>query len=708
LLLKSLGWRYYRTNLCQFSRHVFVTASPSSEPLPTDNAEQHPPLKESEQSLSHRSEYRPDIDGLRAIAVLAVVGFHADIGALRGGFVGVDVFFVISGYLISGIIFRALERETFSFTEFYVRRINRIFPALIVILVATGVLGWIVLVGGEFKNLGKHIFGGAGFVSNVLLWRETGYFQASAKPLLHLWSLAVEEQFYLAWPLCGWLAWRARLPVGRTIAFVFAISFLINLAAVADSRLAAAFYLSVTRFWEILAGALLIHWERRSSQSVGTRAPRRSIRDAVSLFGLTLLMVSLLVFDSTSPWPGLRATVPVLASVCLIGAGRDALVNRRLLSLGGLVAIGLISYPLYLWHWPLIVLGKIALNGPLPPAVMTGVVTASLILAAATYKFVEIPIRFGRHKRRSAAIALPVMAAVGAVGLVIHFEMIVPRLNGALARQIAEAKSDPESPGSYFINGGRQVVVPVIPGDSTRTVVFFGDSHGVQYRPRIVQLSKERGAESPRVLFMTFGGCPPFPGVNRNGVSWDGGAWHCDRFYRAAMERMSRPDVATVVIAAYWDGYFAQFPVFVGPNWSRLFDVRTETGQAILSRFEADILKLTTSGKRVYIVLSNPGAPELDPSRLPERIPGFKLTGDSRLVSRAVLERKSEPIVSRLRAIAIQSRARTINPMDFLCSATICLAYGSDGKPIYSDSHHMTGTFVKTNASFIDEVMAPH
>lgn len=199
--------------------------------------------------LSH-PKYRPDIDGLRAVAVSSVVLFHAFPNLLPGGFIGVDVFFVISGFLISTIIFENLERGTFDFFEFYARRIKRIFPALLLVLASCFVFGWFALLTDEYKQLGKHIASGAGFLSNIILWNESGYFDNSAdtKPLLHLWSLGIEEQFYLLWPAIAWAAWKGRVSGLLVAVIIAAASFLLNLKGIASDAVG-AFYSPQTRFW---------------------------------------------------------------------------------------------------------------------------------------------------------------------------------------------------------------------------------------------------------------------------------------------------------------------------------------------------------------------------------------------------------------------------------------------------------------------------
>jgi peptidoglycan/LPS O-acetylase OafA/YrhL len=209
--------------------------------------------------LSH-PKYRADIDGLRAIAVLSVVGFHAFPSWICGGFIGVDIFFVISGFLISSIIFANLHQHSFEFIEFYCRRIRRIFPALIVVLIASFAIGWFVLLPNEFKQLGKHMAGGAGFIQNFLLWRESSYFDSAAntKPLLHLWTLAVEEQFYIVWPLVLWVAWKQKLNLLTITAVVALVSFSLNIGNVHTDAVA-AFYSPQTRFWELMCGSMLAY-----------------------------------------------------------------------------------------------------------------------------------------------------------------------------------------------------------------------------------------------------------------------------------------------------------------------------------------------------------------------------------------------------------------------------------------------------------------
>src|SRR5665213_11019 len=222
------------------------------------------------------TQHRPDIDGLRAIAILSVLGFHAFGRLLPGGFVGVDIFFVISGYLITGILLRGLKQRTFSFTGFYARRVKRIFPALALVLLVTWIAGWYAQLPDEYTRLGKHIATGAGFVVNITLWKEAGYFDQSGdlKPLLHLWSLGVEEQFYVIWPLLLFVAWKRKVNLFGLMIAIFLASFILNVTRVADHEVA-TFYLPTTRFWELLLGGLYAHWQVFPGKQAGRRDPSR-------------------------------------------------------------------------------------------------------------------------------------------------------------------------------------------------------------------------------------------------------------------------------------------------------------------------------------------------------------------------------------------------------------------------------------------------
>ncbi len=340
---------------------------------------------------------------------MLVMNFHAFPNALPGGFIGVDVFFVISGFLITGIITRDLELGRFSLVEFYNRRIRRIFPALIVVLFATLALGWFWMLPQAFAQLGSDAFASAAFLANFALLLQSGYFdvESAKKPLLHLWSLGIEEQFYLFWPLLLMLATRFRTPVMAMAVMLAIASFLLNVALIGSNPIA-SFYLPFTRAFELLTGAVLargwIHLDHSSAASNW----RASI-------GMALIAVAVVMLDSHRAFPGWWAVLPVAGSALLLSAPA-AWMNRVVLASPPLVWIGLISYPLYLWHWPLLVFGEIIKFRPLTLLERDLILLASTLLAWATYRFVEIPFRFGlprRHSTYSLGTGMAVVAVAG-------------------------------------------------------------------------------------------------------------------------------------------------------------------------------------------------------------------------------------------------------------------------------------------------------
>ena len=365
-------------------------------------------------------KYRPDIDGLRAVAVAAVLAFHAFPSALSGGFAGVDVFFVISGYLISGIILGARQSGRFTYADFYARRIRRIFPSLVVVLTAVMVAGWFLLYADAYARVGRNAVASAAFAANFAFWRDASYFDVAAnlKPLLHLWSLGVEEQFYFVWPLV--LVVSSRWRRGPLIA-TLVIGALSMAVAIWTVRLdpTAAFYAPWNRFWELLAGALLACVEADDPLRLQlARWQSSPARHAASLAGLVAVAAGFWFINERRVFPGLWAVLPVGGAFLLIASGPATAINRWLLANRVMVWIGLISYPLYLWHWPLLSFAHLVGRGAPAASTKVALLAASVILASATYQLIERPLRFGPHRRAtvaglSAALAIVLVAAFG-------------------------------------------------------------------------------------------------------------------------------------------------------------------------------------------------------------------------------------------------------------------------------------------------------
>lgn len=374
----------------------------------------HSPVIAERNSSRTVLEHRTDIDGLRGIAVLSVVAFHAFPSTLRSGFVGVDIFFVISGFLITSIILNDIASDRFSFREFYGRRIKRIFPALTVVLTACLVGGAFLMLPDDFRLLGKHVVAGAGFLSNFALWQEANYFDVAAesKSLLHLWSLGIEEQYYLFWPLLIWIASRLRLNLFTLFLAIFAISLALCVRWTPVNQVA-AFYSPASRFWELAAGSMLAQLTLSMPRAVvfaeaaiagaissvifdrGAVEREKVYRDFLSLAAFALITSSVFVITRRHEFPGWWALLPVFGTYLAINAGPQAMLNRLLLSNRVLVWIGLVSYPLYLWHWRLLVFARYLYGAAEPPVQVRGLLmTVALVLAWLTYRFVEFPIRF--------------------------------------------------------------------------------------------------------------------------------------------------------------------------------------------------------------------------------------------------------------------------------------------------------------------------
>jgi peptidoglycan/LPS O-acetylase OafA/YrhL len=619
-------------------------------------------------------KYRPDIDGLRAIAVVAVLGFHAAPAFFPGGFVGVDIFFVISGYLITGLIAADLTAGKFTLRRFYGRRIRRIFPALAAVLAASLLVAWICLLPDEWRQFGKHLFAGAAFVSNVALAREGGYFEWSAhfKPLLHLWSLGVEEQFYFVWPLFLAALWRAPRS-GRVVILTTAVlaSFLLNIAAI-DRYPAYTFYLPFTRLWELGLGSWLALSPRIESSLRGRKG------ELAGWTGIALLGASIVMIRESERFPGFWALLPTIGTALLIAAGRDARINRLVLSNRAVVFVGLISYPLYLWHWPALSFLRIWHGGVIDAPATLLALLLSALLAWATFRWIEVPIRsrpFGSLPLRLTCGAMIVLAAVGAG---VATQRIAPRLSNPDIAAAMAAADDWTYPFGDNFGRKQDFVLSTVPGTEPRAVLFVGDSHLEQYWPRIQFLTS--GRTGPELRFATNGGCPPLPGLGRSQV--------CRRYLSFAWQAARDAKVTTVVFAAYW-------PVY-------LEDADDPQTAASVTNFAAEIRELVRRGKRVFVILASPASPTFDPRRRISR-------SDGRLDLRALPVRQflstAAPQLRAVREAVLAAGAEVIDPLPVLCREGICPAASPDGRPLYRDWSHMRPFYVRDRATYVDQVL---
>lgn len=503
-----------------------------------------------------RIPYRADIDGLRAVAVLSVVLCHAGLG-LPGGYIGVDIFFVISGYLITSLIIKDLRQGTFSLTAFWERRIRRILPALLVVTVCTVVAGWFLLMPTDYESLGESVAALAFLIANVKFWRAVGYFSPSSEQvaLLHTWSLAVEEQFYLFVPAFLFLLSRRKaLNLALPLLALAGITSLGLSIYGTEHFVDATFYLLPTRAWELFAGALLAFLPANSF------APSSAVRELVAGLGLSLLLAPCILYNSDTPFPGLAALPPVLGTAALIWSGTNLegtpAVNRCL-GWRPLVFVGLISYSLYLWHWPILALYRAQSLNPPTLVVRILAVGASLLIATASWRWIEVPFRSGRiipSRHQLFGVSLLVFAVLTTAGLALSLSGGAPGRLPALAHLFLTTRR-------RDLRLSRNVEERDIPHNLVRLgssrppdrVLVWGDSHAKSILPAIDLLGREKNVA---VRAATHASTAPVLGYyaarTRFGLNEDS-----IPFNAAVIEyvRSKRGQAYSVLLAARWDSY---------------------------------------------------------------------------------------------------------------------------------------------------------
>ena len=607
--------------------------------------------------LEHLS-YRPDIDGLRAIAVLGVLLFHAFPKWLPGGFAGVDVFFVISGYLITALIIQDFGRGGFSIWQFYARRIRRIFPALLAMLAVVWGVGYALLMPGELKALGQSMVHSAYFSNNFLLYGQAGYFDTDAelKPLLHLWSLAVEEQFYIVWPWLLWMAIRLR-GYGKLIPLGLGILSLVACVLATPENQVAAFFLPQYRAWELLAGAIVAINGRNIRHVLASRMTFFS--EWLGLFGFVLIIGAYALIDGTQPYPGWRAIVPVLGATLVILAEPSSWFARRCLAAWPIVAVGLISYPLYMWHWPLFSFARIIYGDP-SVGLLVCLIVASLILAWATYRYLETPVRRSPNPILRASwfpvLGLVMLVAVGALG------DLTRSAKGFPGRIAGDAWQTLDWPASQVLDKGCQAALSVH-GDYCQRYrqgavshVLLGDSHANHFYPGLAA-----------VIARTGGNLLQIQGPLRLGMdaNWSNIDWV-----------IAQPQVDTVFVAYHYGRLQQQDNPFAGA-------------------IEKLLAQLFKAGKQVVFIIDNPEF-DFDPRLCTERPAIAQLLGAGN--NAAVLCTESVEFMRRKRSAYdnhVAKLAMTYPELQFidtfsaLCDARQCSPI-SGKNLLFRDRHHLT------------------
>ena len=644
--------------------------------------------------------YRADIDGLRALAVLGVVIFHAFPLLLPGGFIGVDIFFVISGYLISGILYKGHREGGFSFRDFYARRVRRLFPALIVMLWLSLAYGWLVLLPDEFEQMGRHIAAGTLFIQNFVFWGESGYFDTAAnlKPMLHLWSLAVEEQFYIIFPLLLVVLWKRPRILLPVMIVLLGGSFFGNMVMSAQAR-ESDFFLTPYRAWEFLGGALLAWWHYEKGHE--DEVPRW--REGMSWAGMGLLVAGMVTINSTAPYPGWRALVPVIGTLLLIEGGKDARANRLLLSHPAVVWVGLISYPLYLFHWPILSFLHIVKGGSPGVGYVSGGLLLSFLFAAGTYQLIEKRIRYSKSRLLTPALIL-LFAITGVIGFLGEKGSIKTHACRFGLDENVQASRE----NNYFDDFKREKLgfnySKYSYGAGAKKTLYIGDSHMEQYAPRIRALLDDGAGGNRGAIFLTRGGFLPIYDIVTTDKPGDIG------FPRELFESTLDPSVDRVVVCANWCYYFGiGGPTHLADN----HPLNESAGMdAALGTLESFLQSLHRRGVHTYLVLNMPGSMGYDPKLMIKRglLGGFsisesKLTAKEFLESKGIMSCTQGDLMNRMRAIAERTGATIIDPMQVMAPEGVCVRF-EGRKPVYHDLAHLTSSFVRKHATFMDPTIS--
>lgn len=632
-------------------------------------------------SLSAKSHvsYRPDVDGLRALAVLVVIVFHAFPGIMPGGFVGVDVFFVISGYLITGNLMRLPRIDI---RDFYVRRIRRIFPALAVVLWSTLAISWFLLTPVELAALGKHTAAGAFSLANIALWREAGYFDSSSetKPLLHLWSLGVEEQFYLAWPLLiAALRHRQRFLV-PTLGFLIVLSFLGCLWGT-FYRPSAAFYLPMSRFWELGLGGLLAIRELQST----SLSPR--LRSVASAIGLSLILLALVFVNQSRAFPGLWALAPVLGSAALIFGGPETPVARYLLGRRLPVAMGLISYPLYLWHWPLLAVARSVLRIDLAFPIALFICAFSFLLATLTYRLLEIPLR----RRGSPLLLVLAVTTVGLLGCALAY---TDTFGGAKTSEVHPSR-EATCPPSLAPDGPAHLELCRASGIAAPAVALVGDSHANHLFAALSALDHRSW------LLLGHPSCPPVFGVRV-----EGDQPNCQTKFEHILQFFQQPESASVrtVVLGLYSGYALEDAVaadhlqrHTGPPLMTLDGKTTkQEKQVLLEKGLTQFIRALLQTQRTVVLLEDtpefPFFPNQCVTQPPLRVAlrtWLDETVTCSIAKQSVLKRQADYLAMTQRIVQQFPQVRLVHLLDLLCADGVCpMRVGNE--LWYGDSHHLS------------------
>ena len=642
------------------------------------------------------SAYRRDIDGLRAVAVLSVLFFHAGYPVFSGGYVGVDIFFVISGFLITRIIADGIDGGSFSLGLFYRRRIRRLLPAYAVVLLVVTLVGLFISLPQELVDLGQSLVASSVFATNVLFWQEHGYFASASeiKPLLHTWSLSVEEQFYLFFPAL--LLMIAKI-MPRARMWVIAAIFLFSLAAselAIDRFQTASFYLLPTRAWELMLGSVL-------ALAVSRVPVSAFVSRVMGVVGALMVIAAVSMMQPSTRFPGLIALLPCIGAAAIIWSGQVAGPVRSMLSMSWLVFVGQISYSLYLWHWPVFAYARYYNIDEFGQVEIAMALTLSFVLAWLSWRFVEQPVRDAARTPRFRPFVA--VAATSTILFVCGFAFIkTDGLEGRFDEQVNElvkAGAAPSDDGciatdSRWISPEAACVRPE--GARHPSIALWGDSHAQTFIANVADLARRSGRSASIYVFT---GCPPVPGVGRTGVA--GGSGRCAEWNSAVMSRLLADDeVRIVVLVARHSVYVKGHTDAYGPAETqghaetRLLpiDAVPEASESLMdgyfARLDAAVSQLTSSGKKVVIVYPIPEVGYDVPVTL-ALLAARGQSPDSFTTPVSMYVERQGDIRRHLDVIVAKYGAGVIDPYGPLCTSSFCRVF-IDGQVLYFDDDHLS------------------
>jgi peptidoglycan/LPS O-acetylase OafA/YrhL len=644
-------------------------------------------------------QHRRDIDGLRSVAVLAVLGYHCKVQGLSGGFVGVDIFFVISGYLICALIVRDLDRGTFSIARFYERRCKRILPALFAVLLFCLIAAILICSPYEARGIGQSVMAAALSVSNVLFYRQGNYFNGGGKlnPLLMTWSLAVEEQFYVAFPLLMLLLCKQNKKRLLTIlAGLCALSLFVSIY-MEFRHPEFNFYLPFTRAWEIGAGTLLALYEAR--RAIKMRSPWQE--NIVSWLGLALILSCIVFYSPSVRFPGLEATPPVLGAVLVLAARRGG--ANKLLALPPFVAIGLISYSLYLWHWPLLSFTAMISPGPTSPRNRAILMVMAFVAAILSYLFIEQPFRT-RASPRVSRLLLTYMFCTSCVllfGAILFFTGGIPQRSPELAATERSLSVDrPHTCITMHASSPNLDPRCVPPASSIPAIALLGDSHAEALQPAIEEYAKSKGFH---LLVLTMPACPPLRGVTRYSADSPQFPSECARFNEEALKIVvSRPDVKLVLLTGSWPIVAEDLFLPIDYSGDPLATSADQHVKYLVQGIRAEIDALELAGKKVVVVEDNPSL-TFNPlvryrdAKLPIRhriigLLGYPVTNASATTvsrSQTITPGAEKARTEMLSLVKSDPNLTVIDTKSLFCSSKECAV--SDGKNLYyTDNNHIS------------------